>query len=343
MCRENWTKALAHYSAARVWSKLDRKALAFEKQGDLPAAESSYREALRLAEERGYKELVAFASNNLGELLLQRNLYQEGVALLDRALKLKEERFGPDDSRTCQARLRLGAIYWTAGDDPAAEEQFRQDLVSAERRTGPDSTETSLAIENVAAVCCRLGKYSEAEGLYQRAVRIAEKNTRRGDLRLGRLLHEVAIRLYVPQRNYEMAETLFLRALVVQEKATDQVPTCSTLDDLAEAYEAQGKLADAISTRSRWVDLMKHELGPEHAAVAVALEKSARTVKKGGDELLADAMEAEAARIRTAHPAEMAAFVEALMAKFGPEHPNVVTAQEGAARLAESDRQVASR
>ena len=92
----------------------------------------------------------------------------------------------------------------------------------------------------------RQGKYSEAEGLFKRALAIREKvlGAHHGDV--GQSLNNLA-NVYRDQGKYTEAGALFKRALTIREKAlgANHSDVGQTLNNLALVYVAKAKYTDA--------------------------------------------------------------------------------------------------
>lgn len=92
---------------------LNTLAGALHLSGDLDAAESAYREALALARELSYAEGVAYMTGNLAELALDRERWAEAEGLAREALKLDEpvgrkQLIAEDCRRLAKALARQG-------------------------------------------------------------------------------------------------------------------------------------------------------------------------------------------------------------------------------------------
>jgi tetratricopeptide (TPR) repeat protein len=85
-------------------------------------------------------------------------------------------------------------------------------------RFGTDHPGYAVALNKLAIVFLAEGKYSEAEGLFKRALAIREKALGANHSDVGQTLNNLAL-VYQDQGKYEDAEGLLKRALVIREKA----------------------------------------------------------------------------------------------------------------------------
>ena len=107
--------------------------------------------------------------------------YDQALAALDEAARDIDPADEPTHDRVARIRLRLlsdlGDLDRLRGQYHNAEQVLRDVLARYEQLAGPDDVETALACVNLGVVCKYLGRYAEAERLYQRALRILESAT----------------------------------------------------------------------------------------------------------------------------------------------------------------------
>ena len=120
------------------------------------------------------------------------------------------------------------------------------------------------------------GNYSEAEKQFTAAVKEAEGFGPQ-DPRLATSLNNLAV-LYRTKGRYAEAESLYKRALAIDEKAlgSDHPDFASDLNNLAELYRTQGKYAEAESLYKRALAIAEIALGPDHPLVATILSNLER-------------------------------------------------------------------
>src|SRR5262249_61732996 len=103
---------------------------------------------------------------------------------------------------------------------------------------GANHPDFAVALNKLGFVYWKQGKYSEAEGLYKRALAIRHANHRD----VAWTLNDLAL-VYRAQGKYAEAEGLFKRALSIREKAlgANHRDVGQTLHNLALVYADQGK------------------------------------------------------------------------------------------------------
>ena len=89
------------------------------------------------------------------------------------------------------------------------------------------------------------------------------------------------------------AEPLYERALALREKALgpEHPDVATSLNNLAELYEAQGQYARAEPLYQRALAIAEKALGPEHPNMATFRENYAASLRRGR----ADALQAQTA------------------------------------------------
>jgi tetratricopeptide (TPR) repeat protein len=155
---------------------------------------------------------------------------------------------------------------------PAAQidAQELERLVKA--RFGADHAYYAVALNRLGIVCWWQGKYTEAEGLFKRALAIREKALGAKHPDVGQTLNNLAL-VYGAQAKYTEAEGLFKRALAIREKAlgANHPDVGRSLNNLANVYRAQGKYSEAEGLCRRALAIHEKALGAGHPGVADTL------------------------------------------------------------------------
>jgi CHAT domain-containing protein/Tfp pilus assembly protein PilF len=197
---------------------------------------------------------------------------------------------------------------------------MRRSLEIAEKALGPEHPSVASALNNLAVLYKKEGKYAAAEPLYQRCLAIMEKALGRDHPSLASALDNLA-GLYSAQGRYAAAEPLYRRALQIREKALgpDHPDVASSLNDLAQVYSDQGQLAAAEPIFQRSLRIFEKVRGPEHPDLAAPLSNLAGLYGSQGNFAAAVPLQQRALQI--------------LEKAFGPDHPAVATALNNLAAL----------
>jgi tetratricopeptide (TPR) repeat protein len=123
---------------------------ALEKKGEIDAAISHYREAIRL------KPDFVLAQSNLGAALGRQGKFDEAISHLQEAIRLK-----PDHA---DAHNNLGIVYAIQGKDPEAAREFSEAV-----RIDPEQADAHF---NLGVLLARQGRLDEAITHYEKALEI---------------------------------------------------------------------------------------------------------------------------------------------------------------------------
>ena len=192
---------------------------------------------------------------------------QEVEGLYLRALKGKEEAWGPKHTSTLDTVNNLGALYSDQGKTKEAEEMYLRALRGKEEAWGPKHTSTLSTVNNLGNLYSDQGKMKEAEEMYLRALKGKEeawgpKHTSTLDTvnNLGAL--------YSNQGKMKEAEEMYLRALRGKEEAwgPKHTSTLSTVNNLGLLYKNQGKMKEAEEMYLRALRGYEEAWGPKHTS-----------------------------------------------------------------------------
>jgi tetratricopeptide (TPR) repeat protein len=237
-----------------------------------------YREAEeKLREANALRDDDATILNHLGMALYQIGLYVEAEqlfkrALAIRALKLKER--SCRNERSLYAMLGLTAVSLGIGTETAeqAEQRFKRELETAEKRFGAEHLCTAASLNNLAELYRSQKQFAEAEPLFIRALAIREKVISLEHPDTAMSLNNLG-GLYYSQGKYMEAESLFIRALAVNEKSlgSEHWFTAVNLNNLARLYLAQGKYVEAEPLYKRALNILEKMPGTDHPDTATIL------------------------------------------------------------------------
>ncbi len=173
--------------------------------------------------------------------------------------------------------------------------------------------QAGLALYNV-------GKYAEAEPLYQRSLAIWEQALGKNHPDVATSLNNLAL-LYKTQGKYAEAEPLYQRSLAIIEKTLgkDHPNVALCLNNLAALYHTQGKYAEAEPLYQRSLVIREQALGKDHPDVARSLNNLAELYCTQGKYADAEPL----------HQRSLAIFEKAL----GKDHPAVATSLNNLAGL----------
>ena len=113
--------------------------------------------------------MTATAYNNLAATYYGMGKYDKAQRLYDKALKLLEDKLGPNHYKVGAALDNIGVLYREKGEYKKAESYALRAVEITEKARGPDHPETATALNDLAKVYEEMGDKPKAEPLRERA------------------------------------------------------------------------------------------------------------------------------------------------------------------------------
>jgi CHAT domain-containing protein/tetratricopeptide (TPR) repeat protein len=176
------------------------------------------------------------------------------------------------DKITAGAQSVLGSILFDGGQFGEAEQLLRQSLFYFENKYGPDSDWTISPRGSLAALMLRLGRRAEAAGMFDLALKAAEKEYGRNSIYAAEMLNNAtsAKAGLVPLE--EIVEG-FQRVLDITKRTgrSGGDLAAGAANNLALAYAQLGQNDKAFAAYKQAYDLNAAFFGPDHPAPMVNL------------------------------------------------------------------------
>jgi tetratricopeptide (TPR) repeat protein len=248
--------------------------------------------------------------------------YSGALDLNERALKIFEATFGPDDPHVAISLNNLGNTLRDLGNSAEAQKLFKRALQLHEAVHGHSHPKVAIDLNNLGNTLRDLGNLAEARKLYERSLQIDEKAYGPDHPivaislnNLGSLLHKLG----------ELAEarTLLERALQIDEEAYGPIhPEVATdLSNLGILLKDLNDLPAAQKLLERALQIAESAYGSDHPAVANRLNNLGCVLRDLGDS-------EEARRLFTRALTILIAFI-------GPEHPDTAIVRNNLSKLDE--------
>lgn len=109
--------------------------------------------------------------------LYQNNKHEEAVRTQDRALKVAEKTFGPEDLKVAESLDNLAIYSQAVNDNKNAENYYRRALAILEKKLAPDDQYLAVFLDYVGDFLVRTGKEDEGTKLKERAKNIRRKKS----------------------------------------------------------------------------------------------------------------------------------------------------------------------
>ncbi len=154
------------------------------------------------------------------------------------------------------------------------ESKFLSALENIEQVSGKNHTDVSKFINSLAAVYQSLGKYEQAEPLYNRSLVIQEKYFGKDDIKVTTILDNLA-RLYAEQGRFQKAENFAQKSLAIKEKVLGKkdVSVIASLNILSSINQAQRHYERADMFNQRSLSIMEKLVLAGHLQALAASQK----------------------------------------------------------------------
>ena len=176
------------------------------------------------------------------------------------------------------------------GNLEKAESLFRRALEMIDRTRGHE-LDAAVVLNSLGLLYVAQARYSDAEPLYQRSLKIRERNLGADDINVASSLNNLAY-LYNQMGRFSEAAPLFKRSLEIREKrlGLDHIDVALALNNLGYFYQSLGRYNDAEPLYNRSLAIRERRLGNMHPTVAQSLNNLADVKRKQGRDKEADAL-----------------------------------------------------
>jgi tetratricopeptide (TPR) repeat protein len=237
-------------------------------EGDAAGAEQAFRGAIAEAEQPGGDPLqMASSLSSLGQLKYQQKDYAQAEDCFRRALELREQALGGDHPTVISSINNLAALYVARGALDDAEPLLQRAMAVTIKRVEASQADLAVNLNNLVRLYVKRGDYSRAEPMLTQLLAMKRP--------LGPEHPEVAAvlvtlaKLRQSMAQPDAAERIWRRVLAVRERTlpANDTTIAATLDGLAEACSAQGRLADELEMRERSLAIREVAQGPDHPSL----------------------------------------------------------------------------
>jgi len=196
-----------------------------------------------------------------GNLSLRAGELAKGRTLLESALALWQEMFGPTDCQVAATTLDLAFAHRLAGRYELSEQHARRALGIYETSCAPRNLALHQTLISLSAAEIMLGRYAEAESNLSRALSVLGPAPEREGPEAAAVFSNLGL-LYLKQGRYFDAERSYRRATAIQDNGLD---FARNLASLASVYVATGRYDKAEAACSQALPLLTGFHGPDHA------------------------------------------------------------------------------
>ncbi|KAF6019258.1 NPHP3 [Bugula neritina] len=199
---------------AELASKLNELGVLYYVQGNHSTAETFFKKSMRIREQllpSDHPDLGQSCKNLAALYYDQKNL-EKAEPLYDKALQIKLKHFNADSPQVISIVKNLAPVCKKLQKWSKAAHLYKQ-IVELREKSAGDQPDPSLAtaMVNLAVIYCHMSQQSDAEPLYERALKIYESSLGLIHPRVAETLHNIAVLKY-EQCDYEAAAKLYKRA-----------------------------------------------------------------------------------------------------------------------------------
>ncbi len=193
----------------------------------------------------------------------------------------------------------------------------------AHKNTTESPLEAAFGIFWLANLYYAQGRYSQAELLYQQALKIRQRQLGDDHPDVAGSLNNLA-NLYHAEGRYSKAKPLLQQALEIRQRqlGDDHPDVATSLHNLAELYRAQGCYREAETLYQQARTIMQQQVGNDHPNVATNLNNLAELYRAQGRYSEAGTLYQQALKIR--------------QGQLGKDHPDVASSLNNLASLYQS-------
>ena len=248
--------------------------------------------------------------NNLGRHLQNLADYESAREILERALKIDEQVYGPDHPDVARDVNSLGGVLQDQGEFQEARKCYERALKIDEQVYGPDHPDVARDVNSLGSVLQALGEFQEARKYFERALKIDEQvygpdhpEVAVDVNNLGSVLQDLG--------DFQEARKCYERALKIDELVYghDHPEVATIVSNLGLVLQAMREFQEARECYERSLKIDELVYGPDHPNVAIDVNNL------GG--VLQDLGEFQEARKCYERSLKINELV------YGPDHPNV--------------------
>jgi len=185
-------------------------------------------------------------------------------SFLDAASKKLEGKFEQDSLVEASIRHTLGTTYRNIGDFGPAEKHLERAHQIRREQLGEEHPDTLAAMEGLARVYWRQGRYDRAQPLFNKTLEGRRKILGEEHPDTLYSMNGLAA-LYFSQGRYTEAESLYTKMLQISRPLLgEDVSTVLFMGNLATVYRAQGRYSEAEPLYTRATEQSRRLLGDEH-------------------------------------------------------------------------------
>jgi len=230
-------------------------------------------------------ELLVEASirQTLGITYLNLGEYEAAEPHLARALEIRQEQLGEEDTHTLTSMNNLAELYRLRSRYNEAEALLVKALEIGHRVLSEEDLQTLNLMRELGTVYRLQGRYDKAEALCVKALEIRRRVQGEEHRRTLSAMYSLAM-TYAYQGRYEKAETLQLKALEIRKRVLgeEHPETIGSVYGLVFQYRNQGRYDEAEALCIKMLEINRRLFGEEHPHTLRSMNDLARVYMAQG-------------------------------------------------------------
>jgi len=219
-----------------------------------------------------YSIAIATELQNAGTALTWAGKYDDARKVLDKALALNLEVFGPLHPNTGHCHHTIGVLLDTMGKPEQALEEFHKSAQISAASYPPDNRHVATDLVSIGLVLGELERADEAVQYQERALAILEKHPEESRQDMNTVIFDLGLAYMNAHRLKDSLATLE-RALAIaeREQGADSAEASQILGALLAVNDLLGDHVRANEFGQRALAIAEKKFGPEHQRVGRVL------------------------------------------------------------------------
>ncbi|PJD93348.1 MAG: hypothetical protein CK424_02900 [Legionella sp.] len=217
-----------------------------------------------------WRECYLIANHRLADSYFVFGQPIRQIALLERALIIKEKHYGSEHAEVAITLSNLATAYGNLGNAQQAKTLLERALPILTRHYGPEHSEVGLALMCLGVALGALGDVRQKKALLEQALPLIEKNYGPSHFQVARVLINLG-NVFCELGVTKDAMACLERALLIQEKlfGPEYFELGITLTNLSVVYGELGNIQHQKNLLKRALVITKKHFGPEHIEVMI--------------------------------------------------------------------------
>ncbi len=237
-----------------------------EALGDTISAQELLQRGLKRAELLDEQPLLkAQMYNVIGRVFYKLGNFKEAKPLLEGAISIQKQHYGPGHPETAISRAALGALIGAQGDYKAAAEILSESLDFFDKNRASDLHSLASIKSDLAYTLRRQGNFKEADRLFRETYDVLLRNLGPNHIQTQNIKHSIGSNLF-NMGYYEEAEQIYREVLSIRREllGDDHPDLAISKNSLAALLMLLGRFDESEKLFYEAYNIRLRSLGPAH-------------------------------------------------------------------------------